>query len=123
MRRLLTALATAVAVALAAAGCGGSSSSSSSGAATPLKPGSTIDMKNLRFHPDHVRVEVGQKVTWRDAEGIPHDVVATSGATFGSKTFGKDGTFSWTPAKAGTVKYECTLHPGMVGELDVVAGA
>ncbi|HEY6759655.1 MAG TPA: plastocyanin/azurin family copper-binding protein [Baekduia sp.] len=100
-----------------AAGCGGGGG----GEAQTLAAGDTIGMKSLRFHPDHAQVAVGQKVTWKNYEGVPHDVKADSGASFASKTFGKDGTFSFTPTKAGTIKYECTLHPGMDGTLDVVA--
>jgi plastocyanin len=110
----------AATLALAAAGCGGGSEGGSSGA-TPLKTGETIGMKSLRFHPEAVQVPVGQKITWRNEESVPHNVVAQSGAGFESQTFGKDGTFSWTPNKTGTVKYECTLHPGMTGTIDVVA--
>jgi plastocyanin len=101
-----------------AAGCGGDSGG---GSATTLKPGEPIGMKSLKFHPDHVQVPVGQAITWHNDESIPHDVVADSGASFQSKTFGKGGTFSWTPDKPGTVKYVCTLHPGMDGTIDVVA--
>jgi plastocyanin len=114
-RRLLPLLAL---VALAAAGCG---SGDGGGAAQTLKAGDTIGMKSLHFQPDHVQVTVGQKLTWTNDESVRHDVKADSGATFASDTFGKDGTFSWTPGKAGTVTYECTLHPGMDGTIDVVA--
>jgi plastocyanin len=115
-RRLLGALPL---VLLAAAGCG--SSDGGGGPAQTLKAGDVISMKSLHFKPDHVQVTVGQKITWRDDESVRHDVKADSGASFASDTFGKDGTFSWTPDKAGTVKYECTLHPGMDGTIDVVA--
>jgi plastocyanin len=118
MRRLLPALVLTATIALAAAGCGGDDGG---GSAQALKAGDVIGMKSLHFQPDHVEVPVGQKVTWRNDESVPHDVVADSGASFSSKTFTKDGTFSWTPDKAGTVKYECTLHPGMDGTIAVVA--
>jgi plastocyanin len=120
MRRLLCPLLmTSTLALLAAAGCGGAGGGG--GDATALKPTDVIGMKSLRFKPEHVQVPVGQKVTWRNQEGVPHDVKADSGASFSSKTFGKDGTFSWTPDTAGTVTYECTLHPGMEGTIDVVA--
>ena len=118
MSRLLLA-PVAVLVVLLLAACGGGDGGG--GSATALKPGDVIGMKSLRFHPDHVQVPAGQKVTWRNDEGVPHNVVSQSGADFESKTFGKDGTYTFTPAKAGTVKYECTLHPGMTGTIDVVA--
>jgi plastocyanin len=116
--RSLTIATAVVLVTAAAAGCGGSSGG---GKAPVLKAGEPIGMKSLRFHPDHVQVPVGQKVTWRNDEGIGHDVKADSGAAFASKTFGKGGEFTWAPDKAGTVEYECTLHPGMTGTIDVVA--
>ena len=31
----------------------------------------------------------------------------------------KDGTFDFTPDKAGTIKYECTIHPGMTATITV----
>jgi plastocyanin len=118
MRRCLPVLAAIVS--LSAAACGGSDGGGG-GSAEVLKPGEEIGMKSLRFRPDHVQVAVGQQVKWRNDEGIQHDVKAQSGADFASETFGKDGSFAWTPAKAGTVKYVCTLHPGMDGTIDVVA--
>jgi plastocyanin len=108
----------AVLVALLTAGCG---SDSGGGKATTLKPDDVIGMQSLRFKPEHVQVAVGQKITWRNDESVGHDVKADSGASFSSKTFNKDKTYTWTPDKAGTVKYECTLHPGMDGTIDVVA--
>jgi plastocyanin len=109
----------ALALLVLLAGCG--SSDSGSGKAAALSPGTPIEMKSLHFKPDNVQVPVGQEITWHNDESVPHDVKADSGASFSSKTFGKDGTFNWTPDKAGTVKYECTLHPGMEGTIVVVA--
>jgi plastocyanin len=119
MRRLLPALALTFAIAVLAAGCGGDDGGG--GSATKLGANDVIGMKSLRFKPDHVEVPVGQKITWRNDESVPHDVKADEGASFSSETFGKDKTFTWTPSEAGTVKYECTLHPGMEGTIDVVA--
>jgi plastocyanin len=118
MRRLLPALVLTSTLALAAAGCGGDDGG---GKAEVLAPNDVIGMQSLRFKPEHVQVAVGQKVTWRNDESVGHDVKADSGAQFESETFNKDKTFSWTPTAAGTVKYECTLHPGMDGTIDVVA--
>jgi plastocyanin len=123
MRPLLP-LALSIAV-VAAAGCGSKSDSSGGGGggggkATVLKDGGVVGMQNLRFKPDHIQVKVGQKITWRNDEYIGHDVHADSGASFSSDTFNYGKTFTFTPTKAGTIKYECTLHPGMDGTIDVV---
>jgi plastocyanin len=115
MRRAFVSLIVLSLLVLAGCGSGGG------GKAKVLAAGDQISMKGLRFHPDHAQVTVGQKVTWVDDESVPHDVKADSGASFASKTFGHHGTFSYTPTRAGTIKYECTLHPGMTGKLTVVA--
>ena len=126
MRRILLALGAVLAVALAVAGCGGGGNSSSS--ASPSTPaasssssggGVQIKMQNIAFSPNATTVKVGQKVTWTNDDSTNHNVTAQSGASFKSKDFGNGGTFSFTPTKAGTIKYVCTIHPGMTATLTV----
>jgi plastocyanin len=122
MRRIPLVLCAVVA--LAAAGCGGGDSSSSS-SSTPAASSSSgggdvaIKMANIAFDPKDVTVKVGQKITWTNDDSTDHNVTADSGADFKSKDFGKDGTFSFTADKAGTIKYECTIHPGMTAAITV----
>jgi plastocyanin len=126
-----------VALALLAAGCGSSSSNSSSSSGsgssttkssapaastTPSKSsagGAAIKMQNIKFAPSSQTVKVGQKVTWTNADSVAHNVTATKGASFRSQSFGPGGTFTFTPTKAGTISYVCTIHPGMDGTLTV----
>jgi plastocyanin len=126
MRRITLLLCALVA--LAAAGCGGNSNSSSSSgsSSTPASSSSAsssggvaIKMQNIAFDPKAVTVKVGQKITWTNDDSTDHNVTADSGADFKSDDFGKDGTFEFTPDKAGTIKYECTIHPGMTATLTV----
>ena len=125
MRRMLLLLCAVVA--LAAAGCGGgddnggssSGSAPSTSAASSSGGGVAIKMQNIQFAPKDVTVKVGQKVTWTNDDSTDHNVTAESGADFKSKDFGNGETFSFTPDKAGTIKYECTLHPGMTATLTV----
>jgi plastocyanin len=147
MRRAITILTLLLCTAaLAAAGCGGggskSSSSGNSGAATTSGGASTsgggastsggggasgqgaggsvgVKMQNIAFSPTTVTVKVGQKITWTNEDSVPHNVTAKSGASFASSTFNKGGTFSFTPTKAGTINYVCTIHPGMNGTIVV----
>jgi plastocyanin len=120
------------AAALAAAGCGDDGTvkdqgqnNPSSGSQAGGAPSSTggqgteVHMQDIKFQPSTIRVDAGQKITWTNDESVPHDVVATSGADFKSQPFSKGGTFSFTPQKSGTIKYECTLHPGMDGTIQV----
>ena len=128
MRRILPALCAVVA--LAAAGCGSSNSSSTSsgsssggsstGAASSSSSGGVaIKMQNIAFAPKDVTVKVGQKVTWTNDDTVDHNVTSQSGESIKSDNFGKGGTFSFTPTKAGTIKYVCTIHPGMTATLTV----
>jgi len=135
MPRLLPILAATVALALCGAvvaGCGSDSSSSDStstpaaapaktDAAAPAAAGSVaISMKDIAFNPKVASGKVGEKIVWTNDDDVQHNVVADSGADFKSDTFGKGGTFEYTPTKAGDIAYECTLHPGMTGTIKVV---
>jgi plastocyanin len=115
MMRLLLPLA--LTASIAAVGCG---SSSSKPTAPPAAPGggAAIDMKNIAFSPKNATVKVGQKVTWTNKDSVDHNVIADNGE-FKSNDFGQNGTFSFTPKKAGKIDYKCTLHPGMTGTLTV----
>jgi plastocyanin len=130
-----TALLTVAACAAAVAGCGGSSnSSSSSGTGAAPAPAATsaaasatasggavqITMKNIQFAPSKATVKVGQTVKWTNDDSVVHDVSATSGAKFKSALFAKGKTYEFKATKPGTVKYVCTIHPGMEGTLTVV---
>ena len=128
MRRIPLVLCAVVA--LAAAGCGSSndntgSSSAASSASTAASSSSSsgggvaIKMQNIAFDPKAVTVKVGQKVTWTNDDSVDHNVTSQSGETIKSQNFGKGATFSFTPTKAGTIKYVCTIHPGMDATLTV----
>src|SRR4051794_11432617 len=115
-------LAVLAVAALAVAGCGSSKSSSPSSGGTPAPSGggagATVKMQNIQFSPKSVTVKVGQTVTWTNEDSVDHNVTESGGA-FQSKNFGKGGTFSFTPQKAGTFNYTCTIHSGMDGTLIV----
>ena len=124
MRRILVALCAALALTLGVAACGGDDDSGGGGSTSTSSAASsgggvTIKMQNIAFDPKDVTVKVGQKVTWTNDDSVPHNVTATSGASFKSSTFGQGGTYSFTPKKAGTIQYVCTIHPGMEATLTV----
>jgi plastocyanin len=125
MRRILVALCAVLALALGIAACGGSSGGGGS-ASTPASTSSSsssggvqIKMQNIQFSPKDTTVKVGDKVTWTNDDNTDHNVTADSGADFKSKDFGNGATFEFTPDKAGTIKYVCTIHPGMTATLNV----
>jgi len=113
MRRI-----TILAACLALAGCGGGSEDDGASATPPPGNTVTIDMKDSQFAPKDAAVRVGQTVHWVNQDTVQHDAVQKGGG-FKSKLFGKGESFDWKATAAGTVEYECTIHPGMEGTLNV----
>ena len=116
--------------ALAAVGCGSSSDNTSSTPSTPASTGTsstassgggktvTIDMKDIQFAPTSQTVKVGQTVKWVNQDDVPHNV---KGGPLNSKTFSKGGSYTFTPKKAETISYVCTIHPNMKATLTVTS--
>jgi plastocyanin len=120
--RAITIAAACLALALTACGGGDNSKGSSGGSSsTPAASGNTVTiaMKNIQFSPKDVTVKVGQTVKWVNQDTVDHNVTANSGASFKSDLFGNGASYEWKADKAGTVQYECTVHPGMEGTLTV----
>jgi plastocyanin len=123
-------------LALTAAGCGSSSNDNSSSAGSSAAPATTadtstssggaaaksgtveIDMQNIAFNPKTVTVKVGQTVKWVNKDDVPHNV---TGGPLKSSTFNMGGSYEFTPKKAETISYVCTIHPGMTGTLTVTS--
>ncbi len=79
----------------------------------------SVSMKDIKFVPQEATVKVGQKITWTNDEPVPHNVTAAQGADFKSDTMNEGDTFEYTPTKAGTIDYVCTIHPKQTGKLIV----
>jgi plastocyanin len=77
----------------------------------------TVTIDNFTFAPAQLTVKVGDTVTWKNHDDIPHTVV--SAGKFRSKTMDTDDSFSFTFTTAGDYKYFCSLHPHMTGMVKV----
>jgi plastocyanin len=118
MRRALIATVFVVLI----AGCGDSSETNggTEGSAQACASDAVvIKMANIKFDPAKASAKVGQAICWENDDTVDHNAVANSGASFQSELFGKGQTFTTKVDQAGTVKYECTVHPGMTGEITV----
>jgi len=116
--------------ALAAAGCGSSNDNTSSTPAAPASSGTSstassgggsavvITMKNIQFNPTSKTVKVGTPVKWVNEDTVPHNV---EGGPLHSSTFGEGGSYEFTPKKAETISYVCTIHPNMKATLTVTS--
>jgi plastocyanin len=111
------------AVALACCACGGSSSSPSTPTPTPtgtlvsIVSGSS-NLTTTAYSPNPVTVSVGGTVTWMNNDNTAHTSTANGGA-FDSATIAPGATFSRTFPTAGSFPYHCSVHPGMVGTVNV----
>ena len=108
-----------LALGLLLAGCGsGDDGTASNGPATTEvdgPEGAKVDLKDLKFIPEKVSIEKGEKVVWIWKENVLHNV---AGDGFKSDNL-SDGKYEHTFAKAGTYDYQCTLHAGMTGTVTV----
>jgi plastocyanin len=125
-KRWLVLLLGCLALALVAAGCGGDDDDSGGGggggqqeAPAAKSGGAQVTMKDIKFNPSTVNVKVGDTVTWTNDDSVGHDVTGDSFKSGASGGLSNGDTFKHKFAKAGTFKYQCTVHPGMTGTVVV----
>jgi len=113
MKHLPVVTIVLVSVSLTACGSGGHSTAR---AATP----NVVVMRNIAFNPQTIRAKVGETITWVNRDDAPHNVTYVSGPHFtSSATFTNGGSFSLKLTTPGTIRYMCTIHPGMNGTIVV----
>ena len=81
----------------------------------------TIVIENMRFTPDTLTVQRGDRVVWRNNDLVPHTATTATSASkaFDSGSIEPGKSWSTTLRKAGSVPYVCTFHPGMKATLTV----
>lgn len=131
MRRPIQILAFAATLLAAGCGSGGGGSSAdnppdtaaSSNGGAPSGGVTKVSMHNIQFDPKTVTVKKGSTVEWVNDDSVSHDVVKTLGPgpkfSSGTGNLSSGDTYKVTFNAAGTIKYECTVHPGMTGTIVV----
>src|SRR5215467_8372039 len=79
---------------------------------------SEVKIDNFSFSPATLEIKAGTKVTWKNADDIPHTMVSND-KIFKSKALDTDEKFSFTFDKPGTYPYFCSLHPKMTAKVVV----
>ena len=137
-KRWLALMVACLALGVVVAGCGGSDNNSSndsssgdgggasSSTSTPTEPAPAakggsgdVTMKDIKFHPDKVTIKKGQTVVWTNDDSVGHDVTADSFQSGSPGGIENGQTFQHKFPKAGTFKYQCSVHPGMTGQVVV----
>ena len=68
----------------------------------------------MKFVPERLEVAAGDRITWTNADLVPHTVTAASaGVESGDIAQGK--SWSFVAKKKGEMPYICRLHPVMKG--------
>jgi plastocyanin len=112
----------AAAVMLAAAGCGSDSPTNPSPTPSQGTPVSIVSgsstLTTKAYSPNPINVAVGGTVTWTNNDNTPHTSTGNNGA-WDSGSIAPGASFSRTFTAAGAFPYHCTIHPGMVGTVNV----
>jgi plastocyanin len=77
-----------------------------------------VKIDNFSFEPREIKVSAGTKVTWVNADDVPHTVVSNDDK-FKSKALDTDDRFSFTFTQPGTYEYYCSVHPKMTAKVTV----
>jgi plastocyanin len=74
-------------------------------------------MEGMMFAPSSLRIQPGDRVTFRNADLVPHTATARSGKLFDSGAIKPGESWTMTPPAGQTIRYVCTYHPMMEGEI------
>lgn len=96
-------------------------SPTSTGGAT--QAGGEVEVGDIFFRPQEIRVKVGAKVTWEHIGSQPHTVTADDGSfdsspgclSDTSKCMQNGSTFEQVFSAAGRIPYYCKVHGGAGG--------
>ncbi len=128
-------LVSAAAAGVFAAACGGGGGGYTTAPAPPTQPASrnvVAASPSIAFTPAQITVALGDSVTWAFGS-VAHTVVFESGSDTASDYAGKTSS-PGAPAniastanasaarvftRKGSFNYRCTIHPGMLGTVDV----
>jgi plastocyanin len=84
--------------------------------ATPPVAPVAVEIRDYAYAPKTFTVPTGATVTWTNHDADSHTV---TGSGLKSKSFGMNGSYSYTFTKSGTFSYACSLHPQMKGTVNV----
>jgi Icc protein len=88
-------------------------------AAAVVADGLAIRIDNFSFQPPELRVPRGGKVTWVNADDVPHLIASADGKFRPSSALDTNDQYTMTFDRPGSYRYYCTLHPRMTGTVVV----
>ncbi|MDH3470732.1 MAG: cupredoxin domain-containing protein, partial [Acidimicrobiia bacterium] len=91
------------------------------GTATASARGDVAVIDNA-FSPRSISVAAGTTITWANQGVVPHTITANDGG-FDSGFLMPGKTYRRTFSSSGTYDYFCSIHPGMVGTVNVLTSS
>ncbi len=107
------------------AACGGSSGQASVDAYGERNPVTvtgnsvTVELKNIQFVPQGIKVKPGTTVTWVNEDPVVHNVSEIH-SVFLSPVMKQGDRFSFTFDKPGVYRYQCTFHHPLMNGVVIV---
>lgn len=125
MRTTRIAIASlALIVMLAACGSSGGSSGSSTksgGGSSAASDRGKVTIKGFKFSPDPITAKVGDTITFTNQDSSTHTATETDGpAKFDTGDIKEGASKTVKLTKAGTYKYQCSIHNYMTGTITVM---
>ncbi len=114
--RTLLSVSLLVVLAVALVACSGRQNAAPSSETTS---GNTIVLQNFAFNPASLTVKVGDTVTFRNADQVPHHIVVGTD-DLGIQQPGQSVT--WKAPSDGVYMLKCLIHPSMRGQITVGSG-
>lgn len=88
------------------------------GAETRAATSHTVEIRDMKFHPDELRVRPGDTIVWINRDFIPHTATAPDSA-WTSPPLARDERWSMIAPAADAGDYLCAFHPVMEARLIV----
>lgn len=78
-----------------------------------------VTIENMRFSPDALTVQRGDRVVWINKDLFAHTATALTKA-FDSRNIEPNTSWTYVASKTGEFAYVCALHPTMKARLTVL---
>ena len=78
----------------------------------------TVVVEAMRFVPERLSVQRGDRVVWVNKDLFAHTATATGGA-FDSRNIAPNASWTYVANEPGRYAYLCSLHTTMTGTLTV----
>ncbi len=91
-------------------------------AVTILGTSVTVEMRNLQFDPQGIRIKPGTTVTWVNKDAVLHNVSQIESEFLSQDEMKEGDEFSFKFEEPGMYRYQCTYHHPNMNGVVVVEG-